>query len=153
MPCTQWGLSQESASCKQQIHELRDSKIPCYHTRRLEMQYIRHTVNNLCRRKQVPLQQNYHFNKFFTQQVSHFNKCITSTSISLQQVSDLTSATSTSDNSTSVSLEQVCHFNKCLTSASDTSTSVSLNKCLTQQVSHFNNCLTQQVSHFNKCFT
>ena len=131
MPCTKWGLSQESASCKQQMHELRDRKIPSYHARRLEMQYMKHTIflaANKC-----------HFNKCLTSTSVSFNKCLTSTSASLQQVSHFNKYLT----------QQVYYFNKRLTS-----TSVSLIKCLTstsvslQQVDHLTSvslskCLTQ----------
>ena len=64
-----------------------------------------HKAWNFSRRKQVSLQQ-----------VSHFNKCLTSTSASFQQVS----------HSTNVSLQQASPFNKCLTQQLSPSTSVSL---------------------------
>ena len=92
----------------------------------------------------VSLQQMSHFNKFLLSTTFSLNKCLTSTSVSLQQASHFNKClTHQVSQSASVSLQLVSHFSKC-----PTSTSFSF-----QQLSHFNNFLTQQVSHFNKCLT
>ena len=106
-----WGLSQESASCKQQMHGLQECKSQII----LRGDWRCNTcgINNCLTSTYVSLQQVSHFNKCLTQQVSHFKNCLTSTCVSLQKVS----------HSTSVSLQKNSHFKKCFTS-----TSVSLNK-------------------------
>ena len=129
-----WGFSQESASCNQQMHELRDGN--SHIILRGDWRCNTCGINNFSPQTSVTstsisLQQVYYFNKCITSTSVSLNKFLTSTSISLQQVFHYKCITSTS-----VSLQQVFHY-KCITS-----TSVSLNKCITQQVSHFNKCLT-----------
>ena len=87
------------------------------------------------------------------QQVSHFNKCLISKSVSLNRSVSLQQV-SHSKVFHSTNVTQVPHFNKCLYSTSSYSTGVSL-----QEVSDFNKCLISTsvslsgVSHFIKCFT